>query len=293
MLVERIVRQGVLSVTPLGGGSISTALKATLSDGTAVFVKTLPQHKEMFTKEANGLRELAQAGAVKTPAVIHADETLLILEFLPVALPSSRKMFFEDFGRRFAALHRSTSAAFGFFENNFIGSNPQQNLPRGTSWREFFYASRLHYQFTLAERNGYADANLRTMFDALSRRMEELVPQDGEPPALLHGDLWAGNFLCLDGNTPAIIDPAVYYGHREADLAMTILFGGFGESFYSSYRRVVPPQSGLAKKDGTLRALSSHESSESLWRRILRTGAGDDEVLDPVSSPAAPRSAAR
>jgi protein-ribulosamine 3-kinase len=246
--VERVLNKRVVSIAALGGGSIATAMKATLSDGETVFVKTSPQHKEMFAKEADGLRELARSGAVKTPAVLYADETLLILEFLAVSSPPNRRIFFEDFGRRFAALHRATSSSFGFCEDNFIGSTPQQNLPRSESWREFYYTRRLEYQITLAERNGYSNAELRGMFHALGRRMDELIPEDGEPPALLHGDLWAGNFLCLEGGMPAIIDPAVYYGHREADLAMPLLFGGFGDSFYASYAESFPLNEGWQRR---------------------------------------------
>jgi protein-ribulosamine 3-kinase len=247
-LVGHSLKKGVTSLTPLGGGSISTAMKATLSDGETVFIKMSPQQKDMFPKEANGLRELAKAGAVKTPAVVLVDEKILVLEFLSPSSPPNRKLFFEEFGRQFAALHRSTSLSFGFFENNYIGSTPQQNMPQGISWKEFYYTRRLQYQFTLAEKNGYADAALCKAFDALGRRMDQLIPEDGEPPALLHGDLWGGNFLCIEGGKPAIVDPAVYYGHREADLAMTLLFGGFGESFYSSYDEAYPLNRGWRKR---------------------------------------------
>jgi fructosamine-3-kinase len=247
-LVEDALKKSVSSVMSLGGGSISTAMKATLCDGEIVFVKVSPQQKDMFSKEANGLRELAKADAIKIPAVKFVDEKILVLEFLPPTSPPNRKVFFEKFGREFAALHRCTSSSFGFFENNYIGSTPQKNLPFSLSWKEFYSDRRLQYQFLLAEKNGYANAELRRCFDALGRHMDELVPDDGEPPALLHGDLWAGNFLCIDGGRPAIIDPAVYYGHREADIAMTMLFGGFGDSFYASYAEAYPLNPGWQKR---------------------------------------------
>ena len=257
MLVEHALRKSVASVTPLGGGSISTALKATLRDGETVLIKVSASTERHFLKEANGLRELAKAGAIKTPAVIQADERILVLEFLLPSSPPNQKIFFEEFGRRFAALHRCTSSSFGFFENNYIGSTLQENLPQSISWKEFFFTRRLQYQFILAEKNGYAEPQLRAVFDSLGRRMDDLIPEDKEPPALLHGDLWGGNFLCIEGGMPAIIDPAVYYGHREADLAMTLLFGGFGESFYSSYDEAYPLNPGWRKKDGALQTLSS------------------------------------
>ncbi|MGA7161392.1 MAG: fructosamine kinase family protein [Bacteroidota bacterium] len=247
-LLEHVLKREVASVTPIGGGSISTAMKATLGDGEILFVKVSPQQKDMFPKEANGLRELAKADAVKVPRVICVEENVLIIEFLRSSSPSNRKTFFAEFGRQFAALHRCTSSSFGFAENNYIGSTPQQNTPRSSSWKEFYQNYRLQFQFHLAEKNRYVDAELRRLYTALDRRLDELIPDDGEPPALLHGDLWGGNFLCVEGNIPAIIDPAVYYGHREADLAMTMLFGGFGDSFYSAYDEVYPLKPGWKKR---------------------------------------------
>ena len=247
-LIERALKRQVSSVTRLGGGSISTAMKATLSDGEIVFVKVSPQQPDMFPKEANGLRELAKSNTIKIPSVIFADEKILVLEFLPPSSPSNRKKFFEDFGRQFAGLHRCTSSSFGFVEDNYIGSTPQQNMPRTMSWKEFYNIHRLQYQYRLAEKNGYANGELRNCFHKLTSRMDELISDDGEPPALLHGDLWAGNFLCMEGAMPAIIDPAVYYGHREADLAMTLLFGGFGDSFYSAYGEVYPLNPGWKRR---------------------------------------------
>ena len=247
-LVEHALKKKVASIMPVGGGSISTAMKVTLSDGETVFVKVSPQQKDMFTKEANGLRELAKAGAIRIPGVMFADENILVLEFFSSSSPFNRKIFFEEFGRLFAALHHSTSMSFGFVENNYIGSTPQQNTPRTLSWKEFYQNCRLRFQFHLAEKNGYVDAELRKLFADLDRCLDELIPDDGEPPALLHGDLWGGNFLCVEGTMPVIIDPAVYYGHREADLAMTMLFGGFGDSFYDAYNEVYPLSPGCEKR---------------------------------------------
>ena len=248
LFVERALGKRVISISPVGGGSISTAMKVTLAGRRPVFVKVSPQQPGMFQKEANGLRALAQAGAIKVPEVMFADEHILILEFLATSPPSNRKKTFEIFGRQCAGLHRCTAASFGFTEDNYIGSTPQQNTPRTDSWKEFYHIRRLQFQYYLAERNGYCDSQLRALFAALTSRIDRLIPDDGEPPALLHGDLWNGNVLILGGETTAIIDPAVYYGHREADLAMTMLFGGFGDSFYSAYHEVYPLRPGWQKR---------------------------------------------
>ena len=226
-LIQSTLNKNVHSLFPLNGGSIASAYRAEIDDKRSLFVKASPQHSDMFMKEANGLRELKKADAIRVPEIIAVNNDVLILEFLPVSLPTNRKLFFEQLGRRFAQLHRCTSKQFGFYENNFIGSTPQINIPISKSWREFFLVNRLEFQFKLAEQNGYTDREFYSQFQRLERQIDQLIPDDGEPPALLHGDLWSGNYLCLENDIPAIIDPAVYYGHREADLAMTMLFGGF------------------------------------------------------------------
>jgi len=230
----------VQSLSPLSGGSIASVYRAELENGSSVFVKESPQHDDMFLKEANGLRELKKANALRVPEVLFADEELLILELLPVTAPIDRTKFFETFGAQFAALHRFTTSLYGLGEDNYIGSTLQKNLPRNNSWREFYFVNRLEFQFRLAEQNGFAGKEITTLFHKLERSIDRLIPNDGELPALLHGDLWSGNFLCVENNHPAIIDPAVYYGHREADLAMTLLFGGFSDAFYRAYNEAYP-----------------------------------------------------
>jgi fructosamine-3-kinase len=153
---------------------------------------------------------------------------------------SDKTLFFERLGRSLAMLHRQTEKRFGFREDNYIGSTPQINLPNSDSWKNFFVANRLEFQIRLAERNGFREKEITAKFHAVERTIETLIPDDGEPPALLHGDLWIGNVLCLEGDHPAVIDPAVYYGHREADIAMTLLFGGFEDRFLSAYREEFP-----------------------------------------------------
>lgn len=239
-LIQSSVNQNVKNLSPLSGGSISSAYKVDLSDGRTVFVKISPRYDDMFTKEANGLQELQKANAIRTPEIIFVNTELLILEFLPAKQISHRKDFFELFGKQFAQLHKFTGEKFGFLEDNYIGSTPQKNLPQSTSWKEFFFVNRLEFQFNLAEQNGYRDKDILYLFKNLEKRIDSLIPDDGKLPSLLHGDLWSGNYLCIDNSVPAIIDPAVYYGHREADLAMTMLFGGFGEAFYASYQESHP-----------------------------------------------------
>ncbi len=238
--IQTSLNTNVLSLHPLSGGSISPAYRAELADGRSVFVKTTPQHPDMFRNEADGLNELRRSNAVRIPEVLTATDEYLILEYLPVTAPHSHSRFFEQLGRQLAELHRTVSASFGFTEDNYIGSTVQKNLPSSSSWKEFFLVNRMEFQFRLAESNGHADAELRSLFRQMESQIDTIIMDDGEPPALLHGDLWSGNYLCIENDIPALIDPAVYYGHREMDLAMTMLFGGFDGAFYASYHEAYP-----------------------------------------------------
>jgi fructosamine-3-kinase len=245
--VETSIGEKIRSLSPMSGGSISTAYKAHLHSDKEIFIKISPQFNDMFMKEANGLRELQKANAIRVPTVVFVNSEILILELIPTAKFYNRKLFFEIFGRQFAQLHFFTNNLYGFYENNYIGSTPQINM-QSVSWKEFFVQHRLEFQFHLAEKNGFADTHLSSLFSKLIYRIDELIPNDGEKPALLHGDLWSGNFLADEHGSPVIIDPAVYYGHREADLAMTMLFGGFDEQFYSAYHEVFPLTDGWKRR---------------------------------------------
>lgn len=143
--------------------------------------------------------ELRTADALLIPEVIAATEEVLITEFLPASAPSDPFRFFEEFGKRFARLHRKTNERFGFRENNYIGSTVQNNLPLTSSWKDFFITNRLEYQFRLAESNGYRDPEILRLFRKMGNdRSNGPSCHDGEGPAGLHGDLWSGNFLVYD-----------------------------------------------------------------------------------------------
>lgn len=238
--LQTTVNANILSLNPLSGGSIASAYRADLDNGSSVFVKTSPQHPDMFRKEADGLNELRSADAVIIPEVIAATEEMLILEYIPGAVPVNRTKFFEEFGKRFALMHRTAGKQFGYHEDNYIGASLQKNFPQSDSWKEFFAVNRLEFQYRLAESNGYRDAEIRMLFGKMESMIERIIVDDGEGPSLLHGDLWSGNFLCAVNDLPVLFDPAVYYGHREMDLAMTQLFGGFSEAFYASYHGAYP-----------------------------------------------------
>jgi fructosamine-3-kinase len=232
----------------VGGGCIAAAGVVTMASGRRLFVKHAPGRQAMFLEEANGLRELAQAGAIAVPDVVHAAPTFLVLAHIePGPRPAD---FMAVFGRQFAGLHRHSASTFGFHEDNFIGATPQRNTPGTGSWTEFYHEYRLLPQLRLAATNGYATPELTRLMMDLEGKLSDLLAGSEEPPSLLHGDLWGGNYMVDRHGAPCLIDPAVYYGHREADLAMTTLFGGFDSSFYAAYNEAWPLPAGAGRREG-------------------------------------------
>ncbi|HEX9734025.1 MAG TPA: fructosamine kinase family protein [Thermoanaerobaculia bacterium] len=242
----------VADVRAAGGGSINQGRVAQLADGRRFFVKTNPSPPpRMFECEAEGLRALAAAGALRVPRVIavggeNEGAPALVLEAIDAGRPGEG--FFARFGRAFAELHRATRGErFGFARDNYIGSTTQAN--RWTEdWCEFWRRHRLGFQLDLARRRGLSDSTLDRLGERLLDRLDELIGEPDEPPCLLHGDLWSGNYMVDVDGEPVLIDPAVYYGRREADLAMTRLFGGFTASFYDAYEELWPLAPGTQER---------------------------------------------
>jgi protein-ribulosamine 3-kinase len=227
----------------LGGGCINTALL--LSNGTySYFVKlNRAELLPMFEAEAAGLNELAATGTLRVPRPlctgVYEDRAFLAMEYLDLGGRSAGGE--ARAGQLLAAMHRTTGDTFGWVRDNTIGSSPQSNK-RDPDWVRFWAEQRLGYQLGLAARNGHRGV-LQRDGEALIDRLPALL--DHHPiPSLLHGDLWGGNMAFVSNGEPAIFDPAVYFGDREADLAMTELFGGFGSDFYAAYREAWPLDAG-------------------------------------------------
>jgi fructosamine-3-kinase len=186
---------------------------------------------------------LRSANALRVPEVLAQAEAtadapaFIALEWLDPGSKSNRSA--EALGLGLAAQHRVLNPSFGLDDDNFIGANPQPNQ-RSDNWVTFFREQRLGFQMGLAGRNGFLPAQRARRLAVLLDRLGDWLP--AQPPAsLLHGDLWGGNWLATTSGEPALIDPAVYYGHREADLAFTELFGGFPAAFYTAYNAAWPP----------------------------------------------------
>jgi fructosamine-3-kinase len=210
------------------------------ASGNEYFLKS-GMASDIYRCEATGLKELALTHSVRVAKVISVDKDYILTEY--IRRGTATNDFFVQFGRELACMHRYQSDSFGFYENNFIGDNLQINIPdekERTDWADFYFNKRLLFQFKLAERNGYATPSLRNGMLRLEKTINSILSDSIEPPCVLHGDLWAGNFICDENGCAVLIDPAVYYGHREADLAMTKLFGGFPRAFYDSYQREYP-----------------------------------------------------
>lgn len=222
---------------PVGGGDINAAHAARLADGSTVFVKSNASAPPgMFAAEARGLGWLSEARALRIPAVLALGPAFLVLEHL--AAGPRRADHDELLGRGLAALHRSGAPGFGLDHDNFIGRLPQANGPLFT-WAAFYRERRLLPQLSMAVDAGLASPAMRRGFDRLLPRLEELVGPP-EPPARLHGDLWGGNAMADEAGRPCLIDPAAYGGHREVDLAMMRLFGGFGGRVFDAYAEAFP-----------------------------------------------------
>lgn len=226
----------------LGGGCINDACLIE-GGGQRYFVKLNRADKaEMFAAEADGLAEILATKTIRVPVpVCHgadASASWLVLEYLDLGGRGDPR----DLGRRLAALHHCTGKAFGWKRDNTIGSTPQPNSP-GNDWIAFWRERRLGFQLRLAARNGLC-GGLQSKGERLMERLETFFRGYVPAPSLLHGDLWGGNHGYTVSGEPVVFDPAVYYGDREADLAMTGLFGGFGSGFYAAYEEAWPLDSG-------------------------------------------------
>jgi len=252
--LEKKFGQKIMKASAVGGGCISEARQIELEDGRSFFLKYSDSFTPMFEKEAHGLEEISKAQSIRVPKILEIGESYLLLEFLEGAKKSPD--FWEVFGKQFAEMHKFHSDSYGFREDNYIGLTPQKNTPSllykggSSSWCDFYFENRLLYQLKLAEKKGYATSELTGLFAKLEKKLPSLLEGSEERPSLLHGDLWSGNYLVGPEGQPYLIDPAVYYGHREADLAMTKLFGGFAEEFYKSYQRTWPLVEGWEYREG-------------------------------------------
>lgn len=231
------------SIQFVSGGCINNAIRLNTSKGPFFLKWNESQPAYMFEAEAKGLALLASANAVRIPEVIGhgevAEKSYLLLEFIDSRPPA--KGYWERFGEELAKLHRQQTSHYGLDFENYMGSLNQQNTPHD-KWVDFFVEKRLRPQFGMAFYHHKIPENYLRKLDKLAQQLPHILTT--EPPSLVHGDLWKGNLMVGYRGEPCLIDPAVYFGHREIDLAMTKLFGGFTQDFYRAYQEAYPLEPG-------------------------------------------------
>lgn len=248
--IEQQLEGEILSVKSISGGSINRAALVDISGRGPCFLKwNRTADPDMFHKEVHGLELLGRAGSgLRSPEVILQDTTeeqigFLMLEFIEEGHPQEKSA--QKFGECLARLHSVRNNRFGLDEPNYIGRLPQSNRWHD-NWTDFFIEERIRPQLQMALKSGKFNAHISEVFENLFARLPEIFPD--EQPALLHGDLWGGNYFYDTKGDAVIFDPAVYYGHREIEIAFTRLFGGFSSEFYESYQGNLPMESGFEER---------------------------------------------
>ncbi len=248
LLLEQFNRTVTIqSQQPVSGGDINQTFRLITNAGSFFLKVNHSSMNDMFQKEFEGLYLLHQTNTIKIPQpFIHGsfeDQIFLVTEFIQKGNPPNN--FWQTFAHQLATLHQCSNNVFGLSTNNYIGSLHQQNNFCKT-WSEFYATQRISPLAKLAfDQHKFSKEDIQ-LTEKLCKRFNDLLPE--EKPSLLHGDLWSGNFMCDDKGEPVIYDPAVYYGNREMDVAMSLLFGGFDKSFYDEYNQVFPIQPGWKER---------------------------------------------
>lgn len=250
-ILQKVTNKKISSIHPVSGGDINQAALVTFTDQSRLFLKyNGNSDPDMFEKEALGLQLLKRDHMkIHIPEVIDSGfledshTGYLLMEYIRPGNEDSD--FFNRFGRELASMHKITAPEYGLNHDNYIGRLPQPNRQH-ENWIDFFIRERIEPQLKMAQDSHRLPQAINQSFQSLFSKLANIFPD--EPPSLLHGDLWSGNFLCSHKQEIVLIDPAVYYGHREIELAFTQLFGGFGYRFYDSYNEVFPLQPGFSQR---------------------------------------------
>ncbi|MTI87222.1 MAG: fructosamine kinase family protein [Balneolaceae bacterium] len=240
--IQEEVEEKISDVQTLHGGDINQAAKVVVESDKKYFLKwNMDAPPRMFQVEAKGLNLLADTNTnFQIPAVILENEHFLLLSLISEGGGKKDSSF--NFGKDLAILHRATHEAFGLDHDNYIGRLPQSNTPH-SNWLDFFTLERIEPQIKMGVEAGTLNRTVLRAAEGMYKKLGSIFPS--EDPALLHGDLWSGNFMFTKSGNASIYDPAVYYGHREMDLAMTRLFGGFSANFYEGYNEEYPLEDGF------------------------------------------------
>ncbi len=224
----------------VGGGSINQTGRLTANDKNFFCkINIASKFPHLFQKEERALRHLLKQKVIKIPEVLHCIETgteqVLILEWINEG--STSHQFWANFGHQLAALHSISNSQFGWEEDNYMGSVEQPNQWIA-DWSTFFTTQRLMPLAQKCLQQHLLTSKHLAQLEKVCEKLNDIF--EPEAPALLHGDLWSGNYMCSENGEPVLIDPAIYFGHRSVDLAMTMLFGGFDKTFYEAYHYYFP-----------------------------------------------------
>lgn len=232
----------------ISGGSINAAYRISTNRGVLFLKCNADAPNDFFEKEAEGLNLLRSAEcSLRIPDVIAAEASVdgapgfLLMEFIEPGRTGDS----VQFGAELARLHQTEESKFGLSSDNYIGSLPQRNK-KHNDWNSFFDEERISPQLKMAIDSGKMDTKVLSLWDNLSSKLSRLLPKTN--PSLVHGDLWSGNYMFDESGKAVLIDPAVYYGHPEMDLAMSKMFGGFSGEFYSGYESVKPLEPGFSDR---------------------------------------------
>ena len=237
--IEDILGEKIYSSTPLeGGGGWAQVLRIETAKGPMVLKHRGGEETELFFKEATGLNEIRNTHTLSVPEILTVSKRFLLLELIPTVRPTENH--YKTLALGLGKMHSIPQRKWGFRESNFLGKTLQPNAPQGSSWGEFFWKRRLWYQCSLALEHQRIDQDFARQFACLEEIVLKTLDIRG-PFSLLHGDIWQGNVLFFGESGAALVDPAVYYGDKYADLAMMALFGGFPPSFWTNYEKIHHP----------------------------------------------------
>ncbi|MFW7380816.1 MAG: fructosamine kinase family protein [Oligoflexus sp.] len=277
--LEDLLQEKIVHQDPASGGSIAVTYFIQTHKNHSYFLKWDQKNSGMLDAEVKGLELLRKSESFRIPEVFAHNSTFLVMEaILPQRAPKSN--FWDRFAEKLAKLHQFQETYWGLKHDNFIGATQQTNSISHTSWKDFFIEQRIKPQLKLLKLNGL---NKTLIFDLqleMFKRISDLLSEVDEAPSLLHGDLWSGNYLVGQNNEPIVIDPAPYFGHREAEFSIMKLFGGFPEAFYTRYHEIYPFAAGAEQRIQiyTLYHLLNHanlfgasylQQSERLVKKII------------------------
>lgn len=237
----------VLSYRLVAAGSLNQGIFIQTKDNNFFLKTNFSTYKDIFEFEARSLQDISRSTFLKVPEVFqvgsYQGQNYLLMEWIDSQ--KRQNSFWEDLGEGLAQLHMNSQSSFGLYSDNYIASLPQLN-GESQSWADFFVSKRLEPLAGRAYYEGYFSLDFYKKFQNLYPLISQVIPS--ERPAFLHGDLWSGNVLVDDQGKPCLIDPAMYYGHREMDIAFSKLFGGFDAAFYQVYDEIFPLEPGFQER---------------------------------------------